>query len=122
MFIIDIVQLEMLGPILSPVQLPLALTVTKLTDPDFGGSSSRAMKLPVSSVGALNLLPSCTTRSHKKLLPRSCSFTIVVNVFSFLLAFTSLRSVVAIMGKGFSEAAFTTVFLYTSELYPTVLR
>ncbi|NWI14832.1 S22A7 protein, partial [Crypturellus soui] len=37
-------------------------------------------------------------------------------------AFASLRSVVAIMGKGFSEAAFTTVFLYTSELYPTVLR
>ncbi|KAM6084841.1 solute carrier family 22 member 7 isoform 2-T2 [Theristicus caerulescens] len=36
--------------------------------------------------------------------------------------FTSLRSVVAVMGKGFSEAAFTTVFLYTSELYPTVLR
>ncbi|XP_068025854.1 solute carrier family 22 member 7 [Melanerpes formicivorus] len=36
--------------------------------------------------------------------------------------FTSLRSVVAIMGKGFAEAAFTTVYLYTSELYPTVLR
>uniref|UniRef100_A0A8D0FWL0 Solute carrier family 22 member 7 n=1 Tax=Strix occidentalis caurina TaxID=311401 RepID=A0A8D0FWL0_STROC len=36
--------------------------------------------------------------------------------------FTSLRPVVAIMGKGFSEAAFTTVFLYTSELYPTILR
>ncbi|NXI13077.1 S22A7 protein, partial [Irena cyanogastra] len=36
--------------------------------------------------------------------------------------FTSLRSAVAIMGKGFSEAAFTTVFLYTSELYPTILR
>ncbi|NWZ42585.1 S22A7 protein, partial [Brachypodius atriceps] len=34
----------------------------------------------------------------------------------------ALRSVVAIMGKGFSEAAFTTVFLYTSELYPTILR
>uniref|UniRef100_A0A8C0B580 Solute carrier family 22 member 7 n=1 Tax=Buteo japonicus TaxID=224669 RepID=A0A8C0B580_9AVES len=28
----------------------------------------------------------------------------------------------AIMGKGFSEAAFTTAFLYTCELYPTVLR
>uniref|UniRef100_A0A663FBI8 Solute carrier family 22 member 7 n=1 Tax=Aquila chrysaetos chrysaetos TaxID=223781 RepID=A0A663FBI8_AQUCH len=27
----------------------------------------------------------------------------------------------AIMGKGFSEAAFTTAFLYTCELYPTVL-
>ncbi|NXT89766.1 S22A7 protein, partial [Anhinga rufa] len=37
-------------------------------------------------------------------------------------SFTSLRSAVAIVGKGFSEAAFTTVFLYTSELYPTVLR
>ncbi|NWQ61077.1 S22A7 protein, partial [Neopipo cinnamomea] len=37
-------------------------------------------------------------------------------------SFTSLRSVVAIMGKGFSEAAFTTVFLHTSELYPTILR
>ncbi|KAH0622776.1 hypothetical protein JD844_025432 [Phrynosoma platyrhinos] len=34
----------------------------------------------------------------------------------------TLRSVVAITGKGFSEAAFTTVFLYASELYPTVLR
>ncbi|XP_066467925.1 solute carrier family 22 member 7-like [Tiliqua scincoides] len=33
-----------------------------------------------------------------------------------------LRSVVAITGKAFSEAAFTTVFLYSSELYPTVLR
>uniref|UniRef100_A0A8C3DK54 Solute carrier family 22 member 7 n=1 Tax=Corvus moneduloides TaxID=1196302 RepID=A0A8C3DK54_CORMO len=38
------------------------------------------------------------------------------------LSFTSLRSAVAIMAKGFSEAAFTTVYLYTSELYPTILR
>ncbi|XP_054486400.2 solute carrier family 22 member 7 [Agelaius phoeniceus] len=37
-------------------------------------------------------------------------------------SFSSLRSVVAILGKGCSEAAFTTVFLYTSELYPTILR
>ncbi|NXH15112.1 S22A7 protein, partial [Bucco capensis] len=35
---------------------------------------------------------------------------------------TSLRSIVAVLGKSFSEAAFTTVYLYTSELYPTVLR
>ncbi|XP_005861052.1 PREDICTED: solute carrier family 22 member 7 isoform X2 [Myotis brandtii] len=28
----------------------------------------------------------------------------------------------AVTGKGFSEAAFTTVYLFTSELYPTVLR
>ncbi|XP_035028775.1 solute carrier family 22 member 7-like [Hippoglossus stenolepis] len=33
-----------------------------------------------------------------------------------------VRTVVAILGKGLSEAAFTTVFLYTTELYPTVLR
>ncbi|XP_069464974.1 solute carrier family 22 member 7-like isoform X2 [Ambystoma mexicanum] len=33
-----------------------------------------------------------------------------------------VRSAVAILGKGFSEAAFTTAFLYTAELYPTVLR
>uniref|UniRef100_A0A8D2MHS1 Solute carrier family 22 member 7 n=1 Tax=Zonotrichia albicollis TaxID=44394 RepID=A0A8D2MHS1_ZONAL len=37
-------------------------------------------------------------------------------------SFSSLRSVVAVLGKGCSEAAFTTVFLYTSELYPTILR
>ncbi|OXB80836.1 UNVERIFIED_CONTAM: hypothetical protein H355_003747 [Colinus virginianus] len=37
-------------------------------------------------------------------------------------SFTSLRSVIAVMAKGSSEAAFTTVYLYTSELYPTVLR
>uniref|UniRef100_A0A670K9Q1 Major facilitator superfamily (MFS) profile domain-containing protein n=1 Tax=Podarcis muralis TaxID=64176 RepID=A0A670K9Q1_PODMU len=33
-----------------------------------------------------------------------------------------LRSAVAILGKGFSEASFTTVFLYTAELFPTVVR
>ncbi|XP_072546657.1 solute carrier family 22 member 7-like [Salminus brasiliensis] len=32
------------------------------------------------------------------------------------------RTVVAVLGKGLSEASFTTVFLYTTELYPTVLR
>uniref|UniRef100_A0A8C9W181 Zmp:0000001102 n=1 Tax=Scleropages formosus TaxID=113540 RepID=A0A8C9W181_SCLFO len=32
------------------------------------------------------------------------------------------RTIVAIVGKGLSEASFTTVFLYTTELYPTVVR
>ncbi|XP_022603926.1 solute carrier family 22 member 7-like [Seriola dumerili] len=33
-----------------------------------------------------------------------------------------VRAVVAILGKGLSEASFTTIFLYTTELYPTVIR
>ncbi|XP_046885852.1 solute carrier family 22 member 7-like [Hypomesus transpacificus] len=33
-----------------------------------------------------------------------------------------LRTTVAVLGKGLSEASFTTVFLYTTELYPTVVR
>ncbi|KAG9268274.1 solute carrier family 22 member 7b.1 [Astyanax mexicanus] len=32
------------------------------------------------------------------------------------------RTAVAVLGKGFSEASFTSVFLYTTELYPTVIR
>ncbi|KAG5831748.1 solute carrier family 22 member 7-like [Anguilla anguilla] len=32
------------------------------------------------------------------------------------------RTIVAVLGKGLSEASFTSVFLYTSELYPTVVR
>ncbi|CAF93343.1 unnamed protein product, partial [Tetraodon nigroviridis] len=35
---------------------------------------------------------------------------------------SALRTCVAVIAKGFSEAAFTTAFLYTSELFPTVLR
>lgn len=31
-------------------------------------------------------------------------------------------TVVAIIGKGFSSASFATLVLYSSELYPTVVR
>ncbi|RXN29831.1 solute carrier family 22 member 7-like protein [Labeo rohita] len=34
----------------------------------------------------------------------------------------TFRTVIAVLGKGLSEASFTTVFLYTTELYPTVMR
>lgn len=33
-----------------------------------------------------------------------------------------IRTVVAVLGKAFSEASFTIVYLYTTELYPTVVR
>ncbi|XP_048862629.1 solute carrier family 22 member 7-like isoform X4 [Brienomyrus brachyistius] len=32
------------------------------------------------------------------------------------------RSIIAVLGKAGSSASFTTIFLYTSELYPTVVR
>ncbi|KAJ8384783.1 hypothetical protein AAFF_G00198690 [Aldrovandia affinis] len=32
------------------------------------------------------------------------------------------RTIIAVLGKGFSEASFTTIYLYTAEIYPTVLR
>ncbi|KAK7929521.1 hypothetical protein WMY93_005916 [Mugilogobius chulae] len=38
------------------------------------------------------------------------------------LAFAVTRTCVAVIAKGFSEAAFTTAFLYSAELYPTTLR
>ncbi|KAF7213317.1 solute carrier family 22 member 7a [Nothobranchius furzeri] len=38
------------------------------------------------------------------------------------LEYSVLRTCVAVVAKGFSEAAFTTAFLYSAELFPTVLR
>ncbi|XP_041789476.1 solute carrier family 22 member 7a [Chelmon rostratus] len=38
------------------------------------------------------------------------------------LEFSMLRTCIAVVAKGFSEAAFTTAFLYSAELFPTVLR
>ncbi|XP_041645784.1 solute carrier family 22 member 7-like [Cheilinus undulatus] len=46
---------------------------------------------------------------------------IIVNIF-LPEELWNLRSAVAILGKGLSEASFTTVFLYTTELFPTVVR
>uniref|UniRef100_A0A3B3XN79 Uncharacterized protein n=1 Tax=Poecilia mexicana TaxID=48701 RepID=A0A3B3XN79_9TELE len=48
------------------------------------------------------------------------------NIFLFFFLFISdmwiARTAFGAAGKMFAEAAFTTVFLYTTELYPTVMR
>uniref|UniRef100_A0A3Q2ZF91 Solute carrier family 22 member 7-like n=1 Tax=Kryptolebias marmoratus TaxID=37003 RepID=A0A3Q2ZF91_KRYMA len=36
--------------------------------------------------------------------------------------YSVIRTCISVVAKGFSEAAFTTAFLYSAELYPTVLR
>lgn len=39
-----------------------------------------------------------------------------------LLDLPVVVTVIAVLGKYFVSAAFTTAFVYTAELYPTVLR
>ncbi|XP_020012821.2 solute carrier family 22 member 7 isoform X1 [Castor canadensis] len=53
------------------------------------------------------------------LLGRALTFAIRLLVSTETRSWTTA---LAVIGKGFSEAAFTTAYLFTSELYPTVLR
>ncbi|XP_063331745.1 solute carrier family 22 member 7a [Pelmatolapia mariae] len=47
----------------------------------------------------------------------------LIGINTFIpLEFSVLRTCIAVVAKGFSEAAFTTAFLYSAELYPTILR
>lgn len=46
---------------------------------------------------------------------------LAVNVF-LPSRLTLARTAMAILGKGLSESSFTCIFLYTTELYPTVVR
>ncbi|KAJ1147833.1 hypothetical protein NDU88_000684, partial [Pleurodeles waltl] len=36
--------------------------------------------------------------------------------------FGVLRTIIAVMGKGFSGASFAAIYLFSAELYPTILR
>ncbi|XP_052000953.1 solute carrier family 22 member 7 [Xyrauchen texanus] len=47
--------------------------------------------------------------------------TLMTNIF-IPRDMTVVRTVIAILGKGFSATCFGTIILYSSELYPTVLR
>nr|XP_021322800.1 solute carrier family 22, member 7-like isoform X1 [Danio rerio] len=48
-------------------------------------------------------------------------FCILINIIT-PTEYWTFRTVIAVLGKGLSEASFTTVILYTTELYPTVMR
>ncbi|XP_078535045.1 solute carrier family 22 member 7-like [Lissotriton helveticus] len=48
-------------------------------------------------------------------------FCIGINIF-IPESFGGLRTAIAVLGKGFSGATFTTLILFSAELYPTVIR
>ncbi|XP_076025533.1 solute carrier family 22 member 7-like [Genypterus blacodes] len=66
----------------------------------------------------LNMIGRRKCQSGTLLLTGLCIF---INIF-IPQGFWLLRTLVAILGKGLSEAAFTTAFLHTSEIFPTVVR
>ncbi|XP_041865436.1 solute carrier family 22 member 7-like isoform X2 [Melanotaenia boesemani] len=66
----------------------------------------------------LNIFGRRVCQAGTLILTGSC---IAVNIF-IPQDLWHVRAVIAILGKGLSEASFTTVFLYTTELYPTVIR
>ncbi|KAJ0067342.1 hypothetical protein NL108_016770, partial [Boleophthalmus pectinirostris] len=65
----------------------------------------------------LNVIGRKKCQAGTQLLTGVCIF---INIFT-PDSFWYLRAAIGILGKGASEAAFTTVFLYTTEIYPTVV-
>ncbi|XP_053189568.1 solute carrier family 22 member 7-like [Scomber japonicus] len=66
----------------------------------------------------LNVIGRRKCQAGTLLLTGTC---VIINIF-VPKDLWHLRAVVAILGKGLSEASVTTSFLYTTELYPTVVR
>ncbi|XP_069092480.1 solute carrier family 22 member 7-like isoform X2 [Pleurodeles waltl] len=48
-------------------------------------------------------------------------FCIGINIM-IPVSFGVLRTIIAVMGKGFSGASFAAIYLFSAELYPTILR
>ncbi|XP_072317068.1 solute carrier family 22 member 6 [Eucyclogobius newberryi] len=61
----------------------------------------------------------------RRVTQATCLFLSAVVIFINILVpseMLTLRTVLACLGKGFTSSSFTTVYLYTGELYPTVIR
>ncbi|KAJ8250503.1 hypothetical protein COCON_G00224250 [Conger conger] len=67
---------------------------------------------------SLNAIGRRPTQAATLIITGSC-IAVTLFVPAYLWIF---RAIVAIIGKAFSEGSFTTVFMYTTELYPTVVR
>ncbi|CAN9501230.1 unnamed protein product [Ophioblennius macclurei] len=70
------------------------------------------------ALGMLTYLGRRTTQA-------SCLFLSAIIIFANIFVPTemqTLRTVFACLGKAFTSASFTTVYLFTGELYPTVIR
>ncbi|KAK2882355.1 solute carrier family 22 member 6-A [Channa argus] len=61
----------------------------------------------------------------RRVTQATCLFLSAVIIFGNIFVPTEMQSVrttLACLGKGFTSASFTTVYLFTGELYPTIIR
>ncbi|XP_034088686.1 solute carrier family 22 member 6-A-like, partial [Gymnodraco acuticeps] len=79
-----------------------------------------AMDFPA-KLGALGML----SYLGRRVSQATCLFVSALFIFANILVpadMQTVRTILACLGKCFTSASFTTVYLYTGELYPTVLR